>query len=156
MAKHRARSLRATAGVFAISASLVAGLFVGDAGAATPGMTVQAKNTDVVAKCVLTFNAVNPATLTMKVRFTAQAQAATLAGFGTNTYTQAFCKIYDVSNNLVLQFNPFKNGASFGTQTLITNIPYSPTYTLCGQGFVKKKGGAQSLTPVVCLSANVG
>ena len=156
MARHAARSPRAyarTAGVLGSGIALFVLVGAGSAAALGPAITVQPRNADVQSRCSLTINSYNASTLTASTRLAAWAQPATLAGYATNTYTQVFCKVYGNAGNLLLQYSPYKNGPTVQTTSISAVIPYSSSYTVCGQAYVKKTGGTQSLTPVVCLTA---
>jgi hypothetical protein len=149
MAKHSARSFRARAGVvIACTAVIMSALGAGPAEAA--GKTVKAKNFDVLATCTLTVLSVNPSDGTARIRVAAAAQPNNLFGYSNNVYTQVGCAVYDASNNLVALYGPFRNGPTVPTSNINPNVPFSPSYTLCGQGYVKKKNGSESYTPIVC------
>jgi hypothetical protein len=154
MAKHKARSLRASAlitGALTACAALAVSL-VGatSANAAGPGKTVKPKNADVLGTCSLTVLSVNPSVGTAHIRVAAQGQPNNLLGYATNVYTQVACAVYDGANNLVALYAPFKNSATLPTSNINPDVAFSSSYTLCGQAFVKKNNGTQSLTPVVC------
>jgi len=155
MAKHRARSLRAlatTVGAVAVGTATAAALLgTGPAGALTPGLVARAQNADVIAKCTLRVESLNPADVTANIRLSAQAQPKTLAGFGTNTYTQVFCSVWNPSFSTVLaQYNPFANAARVQSSSITPAIPYYNSYHVCATGFVKKSNGNTSTTPTVC------
>jgi len=152
MAKHRARSLRASVlavGVMATCATLLMSL-LGPSANAAAGKTVKPKNVDVLGTCTLTVLSVNPTDVTAHIRVTSQGQPNNLFGYSNNVYTQVACAVYDENSNLVAFYAPFRNSATLPTTNINPNVPFSPTYTLCGQAFVKKSNGSQSLTPVVC------
>jgi len=149
MAKHRARSFRARAGVvIACAAVLMSALGSGPAHAA--GKTVKPKNVDVLGTCSLTVLSVNPSDATAHIRVTAAAQPNNLFGYSNNAYTQVGCAVYDANFTLVAYYAPFRNGPTVPTSNINPNVPFSSNYTLCGQAFVKKTNGSQSVTPVVC------
>jgi len=141
-----------TAVVAAAATALTAGMLAGSADAATPGITVSPRNADVQSKCTLVINSYNTSTLTANVKLSAWAQPVSLAGYGNNIYTQVFCKVYGADGTLVAHFEPAKNSNSIPTTNITPTIAYSPSYTLCGQAFVKKRGGGTSLTREVCLT----
>lgn len=150
MATHKARSLKGTAGILIACAALILSVIGSGSAQAAAGKTVKPKNADVLSTCTLTVMSVNPSTGQAQIRITAAAQPATLFGYANNAYTQTFCAVYDSSNNLVQFFAPFRNGATLPTTSITPIVSYSSSYSLCGQGFVKKTSGNQSLTPVVC------
>jgi hypothetical protein len=158
MAKHKARSIRASA-VTALFFAAVAALFAAmvgqsSAGAATlappPGKSVTMKNADVLAKCSFTVNKVNPSDGTIVAKVAAQAQPASLFGYFNNVYTQVFCSVSDPIGNVLTKFNPIANGGVLPAQSETPVLPYSSSYIVCGQALVKKNNGSQSLTPLVC------
>jgi hypothetical protein len=127
-------------------------LFAATSASALSGvaLTVKPRNADVLANCSWKVTSVNPSTVQVQGRLSAQAQPATLLGYGTNAYTQVACYLYDQNFNQLKVFAPFANSASLPTTSITPVVPYSPSYHLCGQAFVKKNNGATSLTPVVC------
>jgi hypothetical protein len=153
MAKHRARSLRASAvttGVLTACAALLLALIGTTSANAAAGKTVKPKNVDVLGTCTFTVLSVNPSDATAHVRIAAQGQPNNLLGYAVNVYTQVACAVYDSSSNLVAFYAPFRNSATLPTSNVNPNVPFSATYTLCGQAYVKKNNGTDSLTPVVC------
>ena len=155
MAKHRARSLRAlatSAGTIAVGTAVAAALLgAGPAGALTPGKVAKAQNADVIAKCTLRVESLNPSDVTANIRLSAQAQPKTIFGFGSNTYTQVFCSVLNPSATQVLaSYNPYANSARVQSSSITPAIPYYPSYVVCATGFVKKSNGNTSITPTVC------
>jgi hypothetical protein len=156
MAKHKARSLRASA-ITAAVLTACAALFFSTIGQSTagaapiaPGKKVQPKNSVVTGTCNMTVQSVNASTGQVGLRLAAQAQPTTLGGYFTNAYTQVFCSVYDASFNLVAQNNPFRNGPTVPNTATQSVVPFSSQYFVCGQAFVKLNNGDTSLTPVVC------
>jgi hypothetical protein len=155
MAKHNARSLRASAikgAVLTACAGLLLALVgVGSAGAVVAaGQAVHPKNTDVTGKCAVTFTSYNPSDNTVLIRLSAAAKPTKLAGYGTNAYTQMFCTVYDAGFNPRASFNPFADGPILSNVAARFTIPYSNNYHICGLGFVKLNNGDTSLTAPVC------
>jgi len=157
MAKHKARTLGASAviaAVIAVCASLVlAFVSTGSAGAApiAPGKKAQPKNSVVTGTCNMTVQGINGSTTQVSLRLAAQAQPTSLAGYFTNAYTQVFCSVYDAGFNLVASNNPFRNGPVVPNTATQSAVPFSSAYFVCGQAFVKLNNGNTSLTPVVCV-----
>ena len=156
MAKHKARSLRASA-ITAVVLTACAALFLamlgsGSAGAApvAPGKKVVPKNSVVTGTCNMTVQSINPSTGQVGLRLAASAQPSSVGGYFTNAYTQIFCSVYDAGFNLVAQNNPFRNGPTVPNTATQSAVPYSNVYYVCGQAFVKLNNGNTSLTPVVC------
>ena len=156
MAKHNARSrgVLAVIGVLLTAAALVVTTSVGtgSAGAVTaPGKSVVVKNANVLGRCNFTVQAVNPSIGTASVRLAANAQPASLFGYGTNAYTQVLCYVYGgTSGTLLTQFAPFVNGAVLQTTSETPEIPFESSYVLCGRAFVKLNNGNNSVTSIVC------
>ena len=148
MAKHNTRSARARAGVVIACVALLMS-FVGSAGAAA-GITVKAKNADVLVTCTFSVLKVNPSDGTVQIRLSAAAQPNNVFGYSNNVYTQAFCAVYDATFNPLAEWDPFRNGATLPTTSITPNVPFSSAYHLCGAGYVKKKNGTDSFTPVAC------
>jgi hypothetical protein len=150
MARHKARSLHHAAGVLIACVALLMSVLCSGPADAAGGKTVKPKNADVLGTCTFTVLSVNPSVGTARIRLAAAAQPNNLFGYGNNVYTQVSCAVYDVSNNLVALYAPFRNGPTVPTSNINPNVPFSSSYTVCGQAFVKKSNGSQSLTPVVC------
>ena len=155
MAKHKARSRGALAalGVLLTAAAVLLTTLVGtgSAGAVTaPGKSVVVKNAHVLGRCNFTVQAVNPSIGTASVRLAANAQPATLFGYGSNAYTQVFCAVYSgTSGALLTKFAPFVNGPVLPTTSETPEIPLDSSYLLCGEAFVKLNTGNDSLTGLV-------
>lgn len=155
MARHLARSrgVAVAIGVLlaATSVLLTAAIDTGSAGAVTaPGKSVVIKNGVVLGRCNVTVQSVNPSVGTASVRLAANAQPATLFGYGSNAYTQVFCRVYSNAGALLTSFAPFVNGPILPTTSETPDIAFAASYILCGQAFVKLNNGNDSLTPQVC------
>ena len=155
MAKHSVRSLRAfatTAGAVSVGAAVAAALLgAGSAGALTAGKVVKAQNSNVIGRCTLRVESVNPSDVTSNIRLSAQAQPKTLAGYGTNAYTQVFCSVYNPSGSqLLASYNPYANGPTVQSSSITPAIPYHPSYLLCAAALVKLNNGNTSIAPTVC------
>jgi hypothetical protein len=137
------------AGTAAFAAVLLA---TSSASALSPGITVKPRNADVQSKCTFVVNSYNASTLTATVKITSWAAPATFAGYGTNIATTIACGVSDEHGSLLTSYVVSKNSNSVGVTGVTRTIPYSPTYTLCGQASVTKKGGGSSATPIVCLT----
>ena len=141
------------AAMFTAAAALLTALVgSGAAGAVTaPGKSVLLKNVNVLGRCNFTVQSVNPSIGAASVRLAANAQPATLFGYGTNAYTQVFCYVFGGQTaNLLTQFAPFANSPVLPTTSETPTIPFESSYTLCGYAFVKLNSGNQSTTPFVC------
>lgn len=150
MARHKSRSVRGYAGVFLTCVALTLTLVSSGSASAAAGKTVKSKNADVLVTCTFTVLKVFPATNQAQIRITAQAQPAGLAGYANNSYTQAFCDVYDAGFGLVQRYAPFRNGATLPTTSITPTVTYSSAWYLCAAGFVKKTNGTDSYTPYVC------
>ena len=157
MANHKIRTGLASVGL-AAAATATAALSValigaGSAGAYTPiapGKSVSPRNADVLGKCSLTVQSVNPSDGTVTARVAGQAQPGGLLGYATNVYTQVFCTVYDSHGNLLTRFSPFANNPVLVATNETATIAYDSSYTLCGTAVVKKNNGATSTTAQVC------
>ena len=153
MAKHKARSLRASAittGVLTACATLLLALVATTSAYAAPGKTVKPRNFNVLGTCSLTLLSVNPSDTTVHIRLAAQGQPNNLLGYVNNVYTQVFCTVYDANMSQVAFYAPFANSPTLPTSNINPNVPFSPSYLLCGQAYVKLANGNDSLTPTVC------
>jgi hypothetical protein len=154
MAEHRARSRRAFAtsiSAIAVGAAVTALVGAGQAGALTPDKVARAQNGDVIGKCTLRIQAVNPTDATTNIRLSAQAQPKTVFGYGTNAYTQVFCSVYNPTGTQVLaSYNPFANAATVQSSSITPAVPRYSTYLVCARAFVKLNNGDSSVTPLVC------
>lgn len=159
MARHRAhssrrRSIRASvlgALLLALIAAL-AGQPSADAFTLTPkGKIVRPRNVDVIASCKLEVNKVDKLhNYDVTVTLTANAWPAGLDGYRANKFTQVFCFVYDSGSNFVMGSSPSANGPTVSPTSTTAVLVYSPSYTLCGQAYVKLKNGDDSFTPFVC------
>jgi hypothetical protein len=155
MAKHNARSLRASvttgAVLTACAALLFAFLGVGSAGAVVAaGKSVFPKNSVVSGKCAVTFTKYNPSDDTMLIRLSAQAKPTKVAGYGTNAYTQMFCTVYDAAYDAQASFNPFADGPYLSAVAARFTIPNSSAFHICGAAYAKLNDGSDSFTGWVC------
>lgn len=156
MAKHRARSLRASAIKGALMTAVIALLLAivgtNSAGAVVAaGKTVQVKNSVVTGKCGFTFKSVNPSDNSAIIRLAAQAKPTSLAGYGTNAYTQTFCSVYTDADGQVAAYNPFVNGPVLSNSAVRFSVPWRDSYTLCAWSFVKLNDGSTSTTSFNCV-----
>lgn len=158
MAQHRAqptRRRRIRAGVLAALvltlAATLAGQSAAEAFTLTPkGKIVRPRNADVIASCKLEVNKVDKLhNYDVTVTLTANAWPAGLDGYRANKFTQVFCFVSDGSGE-VLSYSPSANGPTVSPTSVTAVLAYSPSYTLCGQAYVKLKNGDDSFTPFVC------
>lgn len=153
MARHRARSLRASAtkaGALAVAATASVALIGVGAASATVSRVAVAKSSEVIGRCTFTVKSLNPSDATANTKLAAQAQPKTLDGYSTHAYTQVFCSVYDNHANLLATYNPFANGAVVQASSITPVLPYSPNYTVCARGYTKLNNGNESFTPTVC------
>lgn len=159
MAQHRARPTRRrriravvlSALVLALSA-ILAGQPAADAFTITPkGKIVRPRNADVLASCKLEVNKVDRLhNYDVTVTLTANAYPAGLDGYRANKFTQVNCYVFDSSSAFVLGSSPSANGPTVAPTSTTAVLAYSPSFTLCGQAYVKLKNGDDSFTPLVC------
>jgi hypothetical protein len=162
MAKHRARSrvLRILSAALMVAGLTAAAGFVGTQNANAiliipDNKTVSPTNSDVFAKCILQVKSVNPFNAyATTIKLSGQAQPNNPNGYADNVFTQVNCFILPAgdtnSADALAEIHPFANGATLINTSKTVTLPYAPSYTLCGQGFVKLVNGNSSFTPYVC------
>jgi hypothetical protein len=154
MAKHNARSLRASVTTGAVLTACAGLMFVGvgSAGAVVAaGKAVHPKNSVVTGKCAVTFTSLNPSDNTVQIRLAGQAKPTKITGYGTNAYTQVFCTVYNDHYVAQASFNPFADGPVLPSVAARFSIPNDSRFHICGTAFVRLSDGSTSVTPLDCL-----
>jgi hypothetical protein len=162
MARHRAntsrrRRIRASvlgALVLALGATLI-GQPAAHAVTLTPkGKIVLPRNADVVGSCKLEVNKVLLGTGLVNVTLTANARPAGLDGYRANKFTAIDCWVMPADDidalDALIKISLHSDHPTVYPGHVTGDIPYSESYTLCGQAIVKLKNGDTSYTAYTC------
>jgi hypothetical protein len=111
--------------------------------------TVTSRDSVVNSKCQLSVKSVNTADFTSTIHVQGSARPSSLSGYSTNVFTEINCYVFDANANFLTQLQQANNGPRVsGSEDVV--VPYSPSYTLCIQTYVKLKNGDEDLSPLNC------